>query len=164
MENEQQEAIEIAREVQFKAAAEDLAIKAAQVAIKTVSDAAVLAKDVVDKADIVAQALVRATSVNEDKLTSAVSVALRNVFTDDNLGDPKQMKVINQRIPLLCLSVQQTQKDISEIHNKIDKLTDVVDRKYVTIEMFSPVKLISYGTVAFITSICLAAAVSKLIQ
>lgn len=90
--------------------------------------------------------------------------ALKEVFGDDEAKDPAQMKVLVQRVPLLCKNVEQTHEDISEIKESLKELKDLVDRKYVTIEMFSPVKLISYGTVAFLTSICLAAAVSKLLS
>lgn len=88
---------------------------------------------------------------------------LREVFGDDS-KDPAQMKVLVQRVPLLCQNVEQTHKDIADIKDSLAELKDIVDRKYVTIEAFSPVKIISYGTVTFLTSICLAAAVSKLIS
>lgn len=88
---------------------------------------------------------------------------LREVFGDDS-KDPQQMKVLVQRVPILCVNVQQTHDDIAEIKESLKNLEDVVDRKYVTIEMFTPTKLISYGTVTFIVSIALAAAVSKLIS
>lgn len=90
--------------------------------------------------------------------------ALMEVFGNDNKKDPAQMSVLVQRVPLLCRNVEQTHQDIGEIKESLKELKDVVDRKYVTIEMFSPVKLISYGTVAFLTSVCLAALVSKLIS
>lgn len=90
--------------------------------------------------------------------------ALGEVFGNDNAKDPAQMKVLVQRVPLLCQSVAQTHSDISEIKDSLNKLSDVVDRKYVTIEMFTPVKLVAYATVTFLTSIALAAIVSKLIS
>lgn len=97
------------------------------------------------------------------KTKETVLNALKEIFSDDS-KDPAQMRVIIQRVPLLCQSVAQTHQNIAEINEKLDKLTDVVDRKYVTIEMFTPVKLASYATITFLTSIALAAIVSKLLS
>lgn len=94
----------------------------------------------------------------------ALLAGLKEVFGDSDSTDPQQMKVLVRRVPLLCQSVEQTHKDIADLKDMVKDLTDVVDRKYVTIEMFTPTKLISYGTVAFITSIILAAAVSKIVS
>lgn len=135
-------------------------------------DAEAASSEAVHKAKNAAQALefARQAQLNDAVERTAVRTkeqlleALGEVFGNDNARDPAQMKVLVQKIPLLCQNVQQTHLDISEIKESLKDLKDVVDRKYVTIEMFTPTKLISYGTVAFITSICLAAAVSKLVS
>lgn len=42
--------------------------------------------------------------------------ALREVFaTSDENKDPKQMSILIQRIPLLCLNIEQMHNDISEL-------------------------------------------------
>lgn len=135
-------------------------------------DAEAASAEAVHKAKNAAQAVEIAREAQNAKLVEDTAArtkeslieGLREVFENDNNKDPKQMRVINQKIPLLCLSVEQTHTDIAEMKESLRELKDIVDRKYVTIEMFTPTKLISYGTVAFLSSICLAAAVSKLLS
>lgn len=107
--------------------------------------------------------LAKAVEETAARTKDALIEGLREVFGDDS-KDPAQMKVLVQRVPILCVNVEQTHKDIGDIKDSLQELKDIVDRKYVTIEMFTPTKLISYGTVTFIVSIALAAAVSKLIS
>lgn len=93
----------------------------------------------------------------------SVLEGLKEIFSDD-AKDPGKMTVLTQRVPLLCQNVEQTHKEIGEINTKLDKLSDLIDRKYVTIEKFTPTQLIAYGLVGLLGTAAVAALVSKIIS
>jgi hypothetical protein len=74
--------------------------------------------------------------------------ALKEVFGEEPSESTRFVDV--SRIPLLCASVIQINKTMSELSQKIDD-------KYVTKESFEPVKTLVFGLVGLIlTSVVLA--------
>ena len=77
---------------------------------------------------------------NDEHMTGILSNALREVF---DLHKESGRFIDISKIPLLCKSVIEIHENIKEIKNKLDN-------KFVTIDMFSPVRMITYGLVGAI--------------
>lgn len=106
--------------------------------------AAKIASSVVDAAAHTAQQVVLDAATTEIKIreatTEALSTALRDVFGE---GVASGRFVDVSRIPLICKSVIDTNERLKEISDKLDN-------KFVTKELFEPVRLIVYGLVGMI--------------
>jgi hypothetical protein len=98
------------------------------------------AKKVTDKAEMVAAALLAANKSSDDRVTKALSDALRDVF-GEHASSGRFVDV--SRIPLICKSIIDTNAKLVEISEKLDK-------KYVTNEVFMPVKSLVYGFVGLV--------------
>lgn len=93
---------------------------------KLLSDAAEKAQQVVDKADLVAEALLRATTKSDEKMSKTIADALREVFSEPDSENPEHMKIIYSRIPILCIRVDTMDKNIQEIRNGIKWVVGLV--------------------------------------
>lgn len=113
--------------------AKDVVLKAAGVAAQAASDAATLAKVVVDKADIVAEALIKSSQANDERITKSLSAALRDVFDDGETKDPK-MTVLVRRIPILCTNVENMHDMLREIKSIIKESYGDHETRIRTIE------------------------------
>lgn len=91
---------------------------------KLLADAADRAQRVVDKADVVADALLRASERNKEEIgktvSHTVSSTLRDIFTEDSRDNPETMTIIHSKIPLLCLRVDIIDKNIDDINKKLN--------------------------------------------
>ena len=103
---------------------------AAQEAARIVQVAVDEAKRMVEKATVVAADVVNKEHGHEEKLTHIVSLALREVFGEQ---EEQQRFIDTKRIPLIC-------KDISNINKSLDELHTKIDNKYVSKERFEPVE------------------------
>lgn len=87
------------------------------------ADAAERAQRVVDKADVVAEALVRATETNKVDLKrsvdESVASALRDIFTEASEENPEHMQIIHSKLPILCVRVDIMDTNIQEIRDII---------------------------------------------
>jgi hypothetical protein len=54
------------------------------------------------------------------RVEASLLKGLREVFGDGDPKEPGQMKILVQRVPILCVAVKQTQDDIAEIKKNMD--------------------------------------------
>lgn len=106
---------------------------AAQTAATVIAQASETAKNVVSQASETAKNVL----ASEQTITKALSDALRDVF-GENVQSGRFIDVT--RIPLLCQSVITIHEDIKDIKEKLDD-------KYVTKDVFNPVRAIAFGLV-----------------
>ena len=106
-------------------------------ASEKVSTAADVVKNIVAATT---EATVEIQRRNDEHMTGILSDALREVF-DAHKESGRFIDV--SRIPLLCKAVLDIHENIKDIKNKLDN-------KFVTIEMFSPVRMITFGLVGAI--------------
>src|SRR4051812_44881346 len=99
----------------------------------------------------------------------------REVFGNSDSENPQQMRVIVRKIPILCVNVEKTQRDISDIKDDMKELKDTIkdlsdnidkklDDKYVTKERFSSVEKLVFGCVALILVAFLGAVIALIIK
>lgn len=86
---------------------------------KLLSDAAERAQTLVDKADLVAQALLRANERSDTKIAEQVAVALRQVFSTPDDQDPEHMKIIYSKIPILCIRVDAMDENLQSMKESL---------------------------------------------
>ena len=108
---------------------------------ETTKDPAEASADAVHKQKNAAQAVeiareAQITKAIEDvakRTKSDMIEGLRDVFGDSDTKDPEKMKVIVRRVPILCVNVENTQKDIAGINKRIENVpqmhTDILEIK-----------------------------------
>ena len=120
-------------------------------ASEKVSTAADVVKNIVAAT---AEATYKIQKKNDEHMTGILSNALREVF---DLHKESGRFIDISRIPLICKSIIDMHENIKSINNKLDN-------KFVTTEMFWPVKTLVYGGLAVILTTIAAALMMLVIK
>lgn len=109
-------------------------------AAELLAKAVAAAQAVTEKAQQVAESLTLVTKTNDERVSKLLTDALKDAF-GEHASSGRFVDVT--RIPLLCKSVLDTNERLKGIEDRLDN-------KFVTNDIFNPVKSIVYGMVGAI--------------